>query len=277
MKRSFIITGVLCVALSWAFSSCDSSSYPGSGGGGSSSSSSGVLPGLFSVSETQKVQFSKGNLWYDATKGKWYFADEQYQIIGEGNNGNSRRDLFGWGTGNDPMKNSKDQNDYEVFHEWGGNSIANGKNANWRTLTQDEWDYLLRRIVDGTYGNNLRACVCGMNGYVIWPDGWKKTDEIQYNTNEFSFEDNPIALPMWRKMEAQGAVFLPCAGLVYNGDSDPDPKVSSIGEDGFYWTSTPRTYFSSYIVHASNSNINVSQNCGNYNRCSVRLVVDSNN
>ena len=68
-----------------------------------------ATPGLFSVSATQKVVISQGNLQYQASNGgTWRFAPEQYMAIGNaaGNNnfGDDRStqadwiDLFGWGT-----------------------------------------------------------------------------------------------------------------------------------------------------------------------------------
>ena len=67
----------------------------------------GALPGIFSVSTTKKVKFSKGNLQYRASDGMWQFAEYQTDRIGnaEGNTTQSSRgsnskwiDLFGWGT-----------------------------------------------------------------------------------------------------------------------------------------------------------------------------------
>ena len=45
----------------------------------------GSLSGLFSVSATQQVRFSKGNLQYQASTGTWRFAEHQYDYIGTDN------------------------------------------------------------------------------------------------------------------------------------------------------------------------------------------------
>ena len=78
----------------------------------------GILPGSFSVSETQQVQFSQGNLQYQASTNTWRFALNQWDYVGSQNpyvgdpggtvNGSDNRyisstysgwiDLFGWGT-----------------------------------------------------------------------------------------------------------------------------------------------------------------------------------
>lgn len=62
-----------------------------------------TLTGEFSISDTQKVIFSSGNLQYNASSTEWRFALHQYDIIGEQNANISSTydgwiDLFGWGT-----------------------------------------------------------------------------------------------------------------------------------------------------------------------------------
>ena len=123
----------------------------------------GVLPGSFSVSATQQVHFSKGNLQYQASTNTWRFAEHQYDYVGtqtaDGNgyyggnvSGSDNRnisstysgwiDLFGWGTGDNPTLASTDHADYSTFVDWGCNAISNGGNTanQWRTLTKAEWD-----------------------------------------------------------------------------------------------------------------------------------------
>lgn len=42
----------------------------------------GAIPALFSVSSTQQVFFSKGNLQYQASTGTWRFAEHQWDFVG---------------------------------------------------------------------------------------------------------------------------------------------------------------------------------------------------
>lgn len=72
----------------------------------------GAVKGLFSISETEQVYFSKGNLQYRASTGTWRFAENQWNFVGDGTTGNVEGsdnaliapnydgwiDLFGWGT-----------------------------------------------------------------------------------------------------------------------------------------------------------------------------------
>lgn len=158
----------------------------------------GTLPGVFSVSATKKVFFSKGNLQYQAkgadNQSHWQFAKNQYDIVGEGNKNISSTyegwiDLFGYGTSgstndgqaaNQPCSNSSSSSDYLKVDltgdaDWGFNKIENGGNAQgiWRTLTNKEWEYLLRdrcdkacMLAELTFDNINRRCL------MVFPDGW---------------------------------------------------------------------------------------------------------
>ena len=76
----------------------------------------GVIRGVFSISDTEQVMFSKGNLQYQASTDTWRFAENQYDYVGNDIYGNVMEngvkcdnslispdydgwiDLFGWGT-----------------------------------------------------------------------------------------------------------------------------------------------------------------------------------
>lgn len=86
------------------------------------STGDGVLSGKFSVSASQKVHFSQGNLQYKASTNTWRFAAEQYHCVGSNNANispsyNGWIDLFGWGTGNNPTLLSTSESDYSTFVE----------------------------------------------------------------------------------------------------------------------------------------------------------------
>ena len=229
----------------------------------------GTLTGLFSVSATTQVQFSQGNLQYQASTNTWRFAEHQWDMVGMGygqtdeNNycyiggtvaGSDNRqisatytgwiDLFGWGTGNAPTKSSTDNSDYLAFTDWGKNPIYNGGNqANqWRTLTNDEWDYLFetRANASSKYG---AAKVNGVTGIVILPDVWSLPSDCGFTAGMTSASNwydwslvastNTYTAAEWTKMESAGAVFLPAAG--YRSGTG----VFDVGSDGYYWSATP--------------------------------------
>ena len=138
----------------------------------------GMLPGEFSVSDTKKVHFSKGNLQYRASSSTWRFAEAQYSYVGDATYGNVYDDngvkcnnenisasysgwidLFGWGTsGADtypPYLSINDDAFYpfpgelkhirDTKYDWGVNEISNASSLKtWRSLYATEWSYLLQ-------------------------------------------------------------------------------------------------------------------------------------
>ncbi len=156
----------------------------------------GALIGQFSVSDTKKIFFSKGNLQYTKSTGIWSFMDHQYstvettsQAIGDDYASQDVVSLFGWGTsgwnnGNtyyQPYNTAyvsssgsskgygygpKDGTTYTynltgtyANADWGHNAISNGGNTagTWRTLTKDEWTYLFNTRSASTVNGTANA------------------------------------------------------------------------------------------------------------------------
>ena len=232
----------------------------------------GVLNGKFSVSSTSQVQFSRGNLQYQASTKTWRFAEHQYDIIGEDNKNISYTysgwiDLFGWGTGNNPTLSSTSNSDYSTFTDWGVNPISNGGNkANqWRTLTNNEWGYLYS---GRTNAKNLRsqATVNNVHGYIFLPDSWSLPSGLSFTADAKNWTTNTYSVTDWAKMVQNGAVFLPAAGFRRGTD------VYNVGSSGYFWSSTPYDEDYAYYLGFNDSNVYPQ---GNYNRSygrSVRLV-----
>lgn len=192
----------------------------------------GVLNGEFSVSQSKKVRFSKGNLQYNVTNQTWQFADNQYDYLGSNNNASSLVDYFGYGNSTTLTFTSNNDSDFQTWNDWGQNSITNGGGtANiWSTLTSDEWGYLLGRSNGTKYGS---ATVDGKKGFVILPDNWTTTPAGLSFTSGVS-SNNVYSMDEWKDMEDAGAVFLPAAGNRPSSTSG----ISNVGNHGFYWTST---------------------------------------
>lgn len=249
----------------------------------------GVLPGVFSVSPTKKVFFSKGNLQYQTTTGIWRFADRQYDmLVGNDNYINDDKgwiDLFGWGTGNSPTKKTTLNLGYLHFVDWGTNIISNGgKQSNlWRTLTKEEWNYLLEERDTLSGCRWAFARVNNTIGLVLFPDLWNEDYNkiINPNRNNFNYKydyrNNLISADQWEVLEPEGLVFLPAAGFRHGTIR---PCTGKAGDVGVYWSSTKAnsTLFSfalSFSVFTTKSHFapvvpNVTQNRSE--RCSVRLV-----
>lgn len=207
----------------------------------------GVIREWFSVSPTEKVYFSKGNLQYNISTNTWRFAENQMDAIGLSNKTATQSnsgwiDLFKWGTENKPILTKYTyEASKNVFYEWGDNAISNGGNKpnTWRTLTKDEWEYLLykRETVSGI--RFVGARVGGVPCLILLPDSWnEKNYKIKkVNDNSASFEKNRISKSDWENyFEVNGAVFLPATGkctFQHNRIIEMDDYYG-----GYYWTST---------------------------------------
>lgn len=143
----------------------------------------GALNGLFSVSPYKQVFFSQGCLKYQASTRIWRLADNQYDYVGNDNHNISQTytgwiDTYCWGTSGwnsganqyQPWAVSPNDNDYlpggsttsdltddYINADWCFyNAIENAGNQSglWRTLTKDEWAYLIEtRNNNPLYGN----------------------------------------------------------------------------------------------------------------------------
>ena len=243
----------------------------------------GAINGLFSVSSTKKVYFSKGNLQYQASTNTRRFAENQWDYMGSNNSNISSTytgwiDLFGWGTGNNPANSSTSSSDYSSFTDWGTKPISNGgSQANqWRTLTYDEWRFLMFSRTTTSGIRFAKATVNGVKGVVILPNDWSASYYTLGSTNNASaaFTANTITSANWTsKLEVHGAVFLPAAGGRNSGTVLYCP-----GTRGYYWSTTPTTTtVGAYSLTFYDSNGSVLSMYSDYRDGgrSVRLVADS--
>lgn len=246
---------------------------PTEGGSTSINLTFGVINGIFSVSPTKKVQFSKGNLQYQASTNIWRFAEHQWDIIGDDNKNISSSysgwiDLFGWGTGNNPTNSSTNNSDYSSFSDWGNNTITNGKGSIWFTLTKDEWVYVFDQRNTSSGIRYAKAIINGVNGVILLPDNWNSSNYKLRQTNKAgsSYSSNRISQSDWTsKLEANGAVFLPAAGFRCT------LGIIHAGSMGFYWSATYDDSDSASVVHFYHHTI-IASAWSDQDGCSVRLV-----
>lgn len=226
----------------------------------------GAINGLFSVSSSKQVYFSKGNLQYQPSSNSWRFASNQWETMGNSNTKISSTysgwiDLFCWGTGNAPYQSSVNNADYSSFSDWGW---YYDRYDSWRTLTIDEWNYLFNSRANAS-SKHGGAYVNGVAGVVILPDqfvmpsGCYLSASNRYSANSYTSAD-------WHRMEDAGAVFLPTAGRrtglgLYNWHSDGD-----------YWSSTSLRNDRAYNVDFSDSKIKVKDDSPRKHGFAVRLV-----
>ena len=221
----------------------------------------GAINGLFSVSDTKQVYFSKGNLQFigSASTPYWKFAENQWDCLGNNGQGsaylNVDRDLFGWGTSGynhgavcyHPWSTSTDNSSYYAYGsptanldestgqaDWGYNAISNGGNQmnQWRTLSQSEWNYVLNSRYTESGSRFARAEINGITGLVLFPDDWSNSI-IEFNNINPSGADwyyNVIDASVWTNaLEINGAIFLP-----YTWARDGNNILQGIN----YWTSS---------------------------------------
>ncbi len=237
----------------------------------------GALSGKFTINpQGDQVVFSQGNLQYKASTDTWRFAKNQYDTIGSRNANISAVyagwiDLFGWGTGNDPVKTNTNESAYNPFYEWGANPISNGGNvANlWRTLTFSEWAYVLNTRPNCT---NLcgKATVNNIRGYVLLPDDWTLPSGLSFTPSAADWTTNSYYADEWQEMEDAGAVMLVANGFRYGATN-----VGSFGELVMYWSATSTSEYLAGCVGFINDLIYTDN--ARSNGEGVRLVQDVTN
>lgn len=244
----------------------------------------GAIHGLFSVSATQQVAFSRGNLQYNTKMSLYLFATNQWDIIGTDNVSDgwpgSVIDLFGWGTGTNPTNFSTMNADYPTFTDWGVKGILyGGSTANmWRTLTKDEWVYLFfgRPDADKLFSVGI---INGVKGVILLPDNWKgnKFTDPAKSLNNYGtyyatdkgdmFYFHTYDGEAWTAMEKAGAVFLPCAGIRLGSNA---PTLST----SIYWSATPFGETQAYDFLISSNSLEPQRYDARYAGLAVRLVKD---
>ncbi len=213
-------------------------------------------PGIFSVSADKQVTFSKGNLQYHPANDEWRFAESQLDYIGDANSNcsstyNGWLDLFGWSTSanNFGVSTSTRSSDYYgSFVDWGTNQIGSDAPNTWRTLTNDEWEYLLNNRPNASSLKGV-AQVNGVNGLIFLPDKWTCPADVTFTSgfhSDWSVEAygqyQTFSADQWSKLEAAGAVFLPASGYRYGSD------VNYVQNYGRYWSATGYGGYGAYYL-----------------------------
>ena len=243
-------------------------------GGEGDTPSAGI--GVFSVSTDKQVTFSQGNLQYTQSTDTWSFASAQWEMIGTDNvtggsvssdptygdskNGSAladKVDLFGWsgstGSAKFGVSTSTDYDDYSgIFVDWGTNKIGNDAPNTWRTLTYDEWEYLLNNRPNASSLKGV-AQVNGVNGLILLPDNWTCPAGVTFKSGfhssygvEYYAAYQTFTADQWSKLEAAGAIFLPAAGFRLGSD------VNYVRNGGIYWSVTEiDSYFAYYLYFYS--------------------------
>lgn len=251
--------------------------------------------GTFSVSADKQVTFSKGNLQYTQSTNTWSFAEHQWDYIGTDNvtggsvssdpiDGDSKEgtaladkvDLFGWSTSATyfGVSTSIDSDDYYgSFVDWGTNQIGSDAPNTWRTLTSNEWEYLLNNRPNASSLKGV-AQVNGVNGLIFLPDNWTCPAGVTFKSGfhssygvEYYAAYQTFTADQWSKLESAGAVFLPAAGDRYGSD------VDFVQSNGNYWSATESNSIGAYYLFFYSDEAYMGGGLRCYGQ-SVRLVKD---
>ena len=210
--------------------------------------------GVFSVAEGKTVTFSPGNLQYHPANNEWRFAKSQKDYIGFANSNcsstyNGWLDLFGWSTSanNFGVSTSEDDADYYgSFVDWGTNKIGNDAPNTWRTLSKDEWKYVVFNRPNASSLCGV-AQVNGVNGLILLPDNWTCPSGVTFKSGfhsewgiDYYAAYQTFTADQWSKLEAAGAVFLPAAGYRYVSN------VYFVQNYGYYWSATEGSSYEAY-------------------------------
>ena len=205
-------------------------------------------------------------------------------------------DLFGWGTSGynhgavcyQPWDISMMGWDYYAYGsdnynlndqggkaDWGYNAISNGGNAEnlWRTLTIDEWGYVLNARSTTSEIRYAKAQVNGVNGMILLPNDWSSNIYSLSSTNSSGadYSSNTISQSDWNtKFEVNGAVFLPAA---FHRDGTYYTCTNYYGD---YWSASYSPSNSAYSWDFDHTGIGFSNWTCRGRGDSVRLVQDAN-
>ncbi|MBR1834610.1 MAG: hypothetical protein IJ785_03795 [Bacteroidales bacterium] len=250
----------------------------------------GAINGLFSISASKQIYFAKGNLQYVGTTGTWQFAEHQYDYLGTANanpTANSTIDLFGWGAsgfdGKLPYMTSIDNTQYgfgynrgisRTNYDWGVyNAIANGGNQadQWRLLNVSELRYLFISRPNAAAKRGI-GTINGIPGLIILPDDWTMPAGLQFTPGASTvanrtWEINSYSYAEWALMEANGAVFLPAAG-VREGELTVDVETV-----GCYWSNVSNNTDKAAATYFNNTKILSTNQYPKHQGSSVRLAL----
>ncbi len=205
----------------------------------------GALPGVFSVSATKQVYFSKGNLWAD-NDNALHFESNQYDF--NSSYESSHVSHFTWSSTVTAAVSDNNSGDY-LFCDENHKVSVDGSDGIYYALTPEEWHYL---FCNHSYSEI--ATVNGVIGYIVAPDGF--TGEI---ADSYA---NGAALA------ADNLVFFPAAG------GRVGYEVSNPEGDAYYWTSSALKSDGACIVCFSASSNYQEYIDNRYYGHSIRLVTN---
>ena len=217
-----------------------------------------------------------GTVYHNATDGD--------EVLGEALA--DKIDLFGWSGSTAAVQwgvgISNNSADYSGdFVDWGSNTIGTDAPDTWRTLTENEWEYVLSNRADadtkkGVARINLSSDgTVYANGLILLPDTWTAPAGVTFKSG-FATEESVQAyadyqtftLSDWQQLESAGAVFLPAAGYRFA------KQMYYVHSSASYWTSTPDETNSAKQLACNSTRVGIFFSMRNIGM-SVRLVQEA--
>ena len=272
----------------------------------------GAIFGLFSISATQQVWFSQGNLQYKASTNTWRFATNQWDYVGgteyNGNHvgnlsGNSNNnisptysgwiDLFGWGTSGynhgavcyQPWSTSSTNSNYYAYGQstynlydqtgkadWGYNQISNGGNI------EDQWRTLTPS--EWVYVFNQRNTTSGKRYAMAQVNGVNGVillpdnwSASYYSLNNYNYYGSYTNNVI---SSSNWTNFLEAHGAVFLPAAGYRINGTQFGAagHGFYWTSKPSSPPEAVGLHFLGNYALAFDGYDRSRGCSIRLVQD---
>jgi hypothetical protein len=284
----------------------------------------GAIRYAYKISETDSVYFSQGNLQFTTqgthktadgiAKGIWRFAENQWDVIGEGNANIAEDytgwiDLFGWGTSGWnsgansylPWSSSEIATDYYTGEsssyslidayanaDWGiYNAISNGGDEpnKWRTLTIWEWQYLVENnkwtlgYIKTTEKDSSLCFFLIPDGFIA-PSGVKVTvisDSLDLSDTNFNgISESSYADNIYSTEEFASLEESGVVALPCGGKRSG--TTMHVGLSGYYWSSSLEDSDSAYGFIFNSTDVYSSDSFlyGLNFGWSVRLVQDLN-
>ena len=255
-----------------------------------------LLEGEFSIAANRKVRFTRSNLVveFQSSEKVFRFNDSQLTppiLSGSGNMHNDvsageRRDLFGWSTDETDFGTLRltYPNRYSggTFYDWGNNTkyyCPDIAGKGYRTLSYQEWDYVLnRRTVQVNLNGEVRlrngvvrCAFCGQAGLLLLPDTFVWDEQAMGAYLEPGALSPNMTASQFAAYEYAGAVWLPTAGHVYTDRVSMFISISfTLRRDTWlYWTSTYANVDKALAIEDQNT-----REFNKWDRASVRLVKD---
>lgn len=268
----------------------------------------------FTVASGKTVKFAKGNLVYDQgrfkmCKEQYGKVGLTSATVVSSTKVSGTFDYFGWGTsgwdngnllympytysnatstpyinnignGYGPISGNNPYTTYNLIDEhnkadWGVYQFGMNTGSDWRTLTQSEWQYLIKTRTDAANKISI-ATVNGVEGTIILPDEWVLPDGVSFTGSAAEYSTNDYDSDEWTLMENNGAIFFP--SIRYRlGTSINTTGLNS----GSYWSSSKYSNaYSANDIEITPTNYGTPKcsysisNRNKYSGCPVRLVRD---